>query len=328
MNQPGNDMDARISAALHAAVDGLHERDLRPALPPHGVPARHRTIRWAAPLLAAAAVVAVVVTSLAVSSGPQAAKHGVPPAGSSVPKPTPSIVKSPVPSAPGSQAASEASSRAAVKSQLASSLANQPSLGGFEPLWPFATITEAGAWEAANRRGGHSSWHLDAGQTALSFVRTYLKFSDITDVTSTSVTAKDAHIGVGYPSPSGQPHTAAVLHLLRFATDGTDPGAPWEVVGATSTDFSITDPGPLPDALVEPVIIRGRITGTDENVTVAVRKQDGSFVQSAPTAAGGDNAPWSVGVDLNLSGVLTVVASTGGHVTAHERFVVVGVTRS
>src|SRR5438445_11706409 len=70
-----NDLDGRIRAALHAAVDGVREQDLRPAQPPRTVPnERRRAIRWAAPLLAAAAVIAVVVATLALSGSPSATK--------------------------------------------------------------------------------------------------------------------------------------------------------------------------------------------------------------------------------------------------------------
>ncbi len=322
MNEPMNGVDERIRAALHAAVDDLHERDLRPALPPRGVPRRHRTIRWAAPLLAAAAVVAVVVTSVAVSSGPQAAKHTIAPAGSlPAPKKTPSVSITTYPPSAAKSPETTPTGQPTTKTPPP-----EASLGGYEPLWPFDSLTQAEAWEAANLRGGHSSWHLDAGQTALSFVRSYLKFTDITDVTSTNVTTKDAHIGVGYPSPSGQPHTAAVLHLLRFAADGTDANAPWEVVEAAASDFSfegttVTDP-PSPW-----LVVQGRISGADENITVAARTLGGAVRTAAPVPAGGNNSRWDVQMaPFGLRGVVTVVASTGGHTTAHERFVVTGIS--
>jgi hypothetical protein len=313
------DLDTRIRAALHAAVDDLTERDLRPALPPQAVPARRHAVRWAAPLLAAAAVVAVVVTSFVVSSGTQSARHGVPPAGSL--SPTPTGKTSPGPSAQESgavAAASEAASKAALRARLAQRAQQQ--LLGYEPLWPFATLQQA---QQVNGQTG-PSFYYSAPQTALNFVRDYLKFSDITAVTSTQVTAKDAHIGVGYPSPGGQPHTAAVLHLLRFAEDATDTGAPWEVVGATSTDLSIGTIA-VEQSLPAQVTVHGHITGVDESITVAIRTLDGGVKTADPVPAGGDNQPWSVTIANQPPDVVTIVASTGGHVTAHERFVVSGI---
>jgi hypothetical protein len=316
------DLDTRIRAALHAAVDDLTERDLRPALPPQAVPARRHAVRWAAPLLAAAAVVAVVVTSFVVSSGTQSARHGVPPAGSFAPTPTGKAT--PDQSAEESRAAaaaSEAASKAALRARLAQQGQQaEQQLLGYEPLWPFATPQQA---RQVNGQTG-PSWHFSAAQTALNFVRDYLKFSDITAVTSTQVTAKDAHIGVGYPSPGGQPHTAAVLHLLRFGDDATNASAPWEVVAATASDFSLINltraeaPGQL-------LTVQGQITGVDENIAVTLQTLGGDVRTHAAVPAGGTDSPWSVAVHSDLRGVITVVASTGGHTTAHERFVVSGI---
>ncbi|MGW0558782.1 hypothetical protein ACWDZ6_32150 [Streptomyces sp. NPDC002926] len=46
-------------------------------------------------------------------------------------------------------------------------------------MWPFATLAEAQAWQRDYRAGGHQPWHLDPGQTALSFTQGYLGFRDI-----------------------------------------------------------------------------------------------------------------------------------------------------
>lgn len=316
MNEPMNDVDERIRAALHAAAHGIQERDLRPASPPQRVPRRHTAIRWAAPPLAAAAVVAVVLASIELSSGPKA-RPAVQPAGSasvsSKPAPTTTTTPSTAVKIPKPTPTSHPTTK---------SVPTGPTLLGYEPLWPFGSAAQAGAWAAANRRGGPASWHLDARQTALMFARDYLKFTDITQVTSTQITVKDAHIGVGYPAPSGQPHTAAVLHLLRFSNDAADTAAPWEVVAGTSTGFTL-DPPSLSAARA--VTAGGRITGVDENITVALRALGGGVETAAPIPAGGQNSPWSRTVPLaGLHGLLTVVASTGGHITAHERFVVIG----
>jgi hypothetical protein len=195
-----------------------------------------------------------------------------------------------------------------------------PELGGAEPLWPFANAAEAHHWESVDGPNGHSPWHADAKQTALSFTTGYLQFHDITEVTSSDIHPTTADIGVGYDLPSGDKHTASVVHLARYG----DENAPWEVVAASASDFSITEPK-YGSTVNSPMVVFGRITGVDENITVAVRTINGDVDTIAPQPAGGQLARWSVPVPFTEHGVLTVVASTGGHLTAHERFVVTGV---
>ncbi|MDT4916020.1 MAG: hypothetical protein QOH89_720 [Pseudonocardiales bacterium] len=288
-----NSVDDRIRAALHAAVDGLQEQDLRPADPPTGFADRRRPVRWIAPLLAAAAVVVAAAVTVAITSSPSA--HGPGPAGN------PSSGRS-------------APSSGSVTSTPA------PPLGGDEPLWPFATLGEADHWKNVDAANGHSPWHADAKATALFFAQNYLQFHDITKVTSTDIRGARADIGVGYDLPSGAPHTASVIHLVLFGDDS----GPWEVTGASAEGFSITQPA-YGKRVSSPMTVAGRITGSDESITVAVRTIDGSVDTLDPLPAGGDNAPWSRTVAFSEHGVLTMVASTGGHLTAHERFAVVGV---
>src|SRR3954447_26765268 len=89
-----NDIDDRIRAALHAAVDKVHENDLRPAQPPRtSTRRRHSQIRWAAPLLAAAAVL-VVAAAVALSGSPSATRSTPPIA------PRPSVTEAPTTEAP------------------------------------------------------------------------------------------------------------------------------------------------------------------------------------------------------------------------------------
>src|SRR5206468_8624880 len=94
---------------------------------------------------------------------------------------------------------------------------------GYLPLWPFGSRGEALAWEQSHRSGGHQPWHLDAGQTALSFTQGYLGFQQINLVTSTRMDSDGAHVGVGYRDPSGQTHTSAVLRLVRFGPESDAP---------------------------------------------------------------------------------------------------------
>jgi hypothetical protein len=297
-----NDLDERIRAALHAAVDGLQEHDLSPAAPPRTTTRPRRTIRWAAPLLAAAAVAAAIVTTFALTSSPSAS-HKQQPGGSPSPSPSPSPTTSAPPPSSSTVPAPPA-----------------PELGGYEPLWPFANAAQALQWQTVDGPNGHSPWHADARVTALSFAIGYLQFQDITEVTTVDIRATQADIGVGYDLPNGDKHTASVLHLVRYG----DENAPWEVTGASVSDFSITEPA-YGDEVTSPMTVGGRITGTDESISVAVRTINGDVDRIDPVPAGGDDAPWSVTVPFSEHGVLTVVASTGGHLTAHERFAVVGV---
>jgi hypothetical protein len=188
-------------------------------------------------------------------------------------------------------------------------------LGGEDPLWPFATLAEADHWKNVEAPNGHSPWHNDAKATALFFVTGYLQFHDITKVTSVDVSGAEADIGVGYDLPSGAEHTASVIHLLRFGDDS----GPWEVVRAIADGFALTTVafGDNP-----PTMVGGRITGVDESVSAAIRTLDGAFDQGGPVPAGGEDAEWSLNVPSTVRGTATVVAWTGGHLTAHERFAV------
>jgi hypothetical protein len=77
-------------------------------------------------------------------------------------------------SAPGSSAPNSAGPSASASSSAPS---GQPAPFGYQALWPFSTPAEAQAWQQSYRSGGHSPWHLDADQTALSFTTGYLGFT-------------------------------------------------------------------------------------------------------------------------------------------------------
>lgn len=196
---------------------------------------------------------------------------------------------------------------------------------GYQPLWPFAGVADARDWQQSYRSGGHQPWHLDAGQVALAFTQGYLGYANVDKVVGTSAAGDATWVSVGFDNPNGQPVTAAVLHLVRIST-GSD--APWEVVGTKDSTLSLTKPR-YGSTVRSPVTVGGRITGVDENVTVAVHELDLNTLvgQSSGVPAGGDNAPWSTTVFMHpVSGsVLTIAASTGGHVAAVERFAVTGV---
>lgn len=196
------------------------------------------------------------------------------------------------------------------------------------PLWPFASLDQAWAWEQSYTSGGHEPWHLDAGQTALAFTQGYLGFTGIDKVVSTVVASgRDAHIGVGFATPSTPPGTvtSAVVHLVRY---GPDADAPWEVVGTADTTLTLTAPA-YGSVAHSPMTVGGAITGVDESIKVQIRtaSRHMPLAELPGMPAGGSATPWHVSIAFpgTTDPVLTVVASTGGHLAAVERFAVTGV---
>lgn len=195
--------------------------------------------------------------------------------------------------------------------------------GRLIPLWPFTTSAEVRDWQAASRSHGSQPWHLDAGATALAFTRGALGYTDVDRVTSRSVSATDARIGVGYRLPGGtRTHTAAVLHLIRF---GTGRDAPWVVVGSDDLQLTLDTPR-YGSVVTSPLHVGGRITGVDENLRVVVLAPASArpLVTSAGLPAGGNRTPWSTTVAFHPphGTVLTIAVSTGGHLKRVELFAV------
>ena len=196
---------------------------------------------------------------------------------------------------------------------------------GYQPLWPFRTQAEAAAWQASYGSSGHQPWHLDAGQSALSFTRGFLGYGDIDRVTSTRISGPDAHVGVGFVTTGTHTSTAAVVHLVKY---GPDAGAPWEVVGTDDTDFSLTTPR-YGATVSSPVTIGGLLTGVDESIRAFVRQPSSSAAigRFCCGPAGGEARPWQLQVAFAgaTDPVLTIAVSTGGHIRDVERFAVTGV---
>ncbi|MPZ82014.1 MAG: hypothetical protein GEV28_17130 [Actinophytocola sp.] len=206
----------------------------------------------------------------------------------------------------------------------ASSSAPAPAAVAEPALWPFRTLDEARRWQQEQQPGGHSPWHLDAEATALSFTTGYLGFAEVDTVLRSEVDATEALVEVGYAGESGRPSPAATLRLVRF---GDGPHAPWEVAGTVDGTLTITEPAP--DAVVtSPVRVGGLVSGVDESIRVQLRDPSAPkpIGESCCRPAGGENSPWSVTVGFTgASGAtLTVVASSGGHVTDVEGFAVIG----
>jgi hypothetical protein len=197
---------------------------------------------------------------------------------------------------------------------------------GLVPLWPFTSTGQVAAWQAGYRSGGLQPWHLDVERTALSFTRDHLGYTEIDRVTTRSVSGDDAHLGVGSISENGKPHTAAVLHLIRF---GTEQDAPWVVVGTDDTDLTLQVPR-YGSAIGSPLTVGGLISGVDESLRVVILPADSAtpLMVRAGLPAGGIKQPWSTSLTFAApqGAVLTVAVSTGGHLAAVERFAVTAVT--
>jgi hypothetical protein len=193
-----------------------------------------------------------------------------------------------------------------------------------QPLFPFASAAEAERWRTAG--GGSQPWHADAEATALAFTA-WLGFDEIGQVTSRDIRAAEAWVGVGYPVPSGEPATAAVIHLLRF---GSAADAPWEVVGTRDTTLTLETPS-YGSTASSPLTVGGHVTGVDENLRVQVRQlsSESPLGESCCLPAGGEQAPWSATVPYTgaTDAALTVVVSTGGHVQGVEAFAITGLRR-
>jgi hypothetical protein len=190
----------------------------------------------------------------------------------------------------------------------------------YVPLWPFASVADAEKWQQEAAAGGQP-WRLDAGEVALAFSRQYLGFAGIDRVVRKTVTAGDAHVTVGYAA-EGTTGTAAVIHLVRI---GSGAGLPWEVVGTDDTaTFSLTQPR-YGSTVAGTITVGGHIAGVDESIRVTARQLSG-VVGSYCCLPAGASAPWSVRLHLTLTqpGPVTIVASTGGHLAAVERFTVTG----
>ncbi|HVD89175.1 MAG TPA: hypothetical protein VNB91_09810 [Jatrophihabitantaceae bacterium] len=338
------DIEDRLRAAYAARADTVTESSLRVAEPPSDeiqpigdvIDISTARRRWITPALAAAAVAALAIgTSIALTV--RSDHHHAPPAvtpstiAPTLPSPVPSPSvphQSPTTGAPTSPAPTSPAptASATTSATLPAPPAPAPAYEfGYQPLWPFANLASARAWQAAHRSTGVQPWHADPSQTALSFTQGYLGLTEINLVTSTRVTSEGAYVGVGYRDPNGAAHTSAVLFLVRF---GPDADSPWEVVGSDDTTFSLEQPA-YGSQVQSPMLVGGHITGVDENIRVAVR----SLGSSSPVGgsccqpAGGNGTAWAMSVPFSAPAgtVLTIVATTGGHLQTVERFAIMGV---
>lgn len=198
---------------------------------------------------------------------------------------------------------------------------------GYQPLYPFASLADVQAWQDGyTAGGGGQSWHLSPDGTALSFTQAYLGFKEINRVASHTVGDRDARVTVGLLLPNGTISHAAVVHLVKY---GSGRYVPWEVVGTDDTAFTLDTPA-YGATVTSPVKVGGDITGVDESIGVEVHQLGSPAAVGSHCCepAGGQDNPWSVTVAFRAASgqVITIVAHTGGHVAAVERFAVTGVT--
>lgn len=343
-------LDDQLHDQFSSAVTGLEHPDRWQEVVTRGQ-RRRRQRRIAAVGSAAIALAGVVGLVVALASGPSttqvqiAPTHGTratPTTPVSTVRPSPTTVTPRTPAAappasvtppasatkvvpPQSATTAPPASPPPAKASSPTAAAPAPYSFGYMPLYPFATQAQADAWLGAYKTSGVQPWHEDPRATALAFAA-FLGYTDINKVTGSSISATQAHISVGYLITPTQPHTGAVVHLVRY---GPSPNAPWEVVGtADQFGFTITSPA-YGSTVRSPVVAGGRITGVDESITVQVLTLSSSTPvgRSCCHPAGGTGSPWSVPVPFNRAPgqVLIVSAATGGHVAAVERFVVTGV---
>ncbi|GAA3592669.1 hypothetical protein [Kribbella ginsengisoli] len=195
----------------------------------------------------------------------------------------------------------------------------------YQAVWPFGSEQDAAVWQQAYRKSGSQPWHLDAAQTALSFTMGFLSFDEVNTVVSRTVRGDDATVAVGYRTGTTTPSVAAVLHLRRI---GQGEDAPWEVVGSRDTSLTLDRPG-YGSFAGSPLRVGGRITGVDEAIRIEVRQHSSNTVLGAYCCvpAGGEHTPWSASVFFRgaTDDVLVIVASTGGHYQAVEKFAITAV---
>lgn len=202
----------------------------------------------------------------------------------------------------------------------------RPRRFGYQPLWPFTSLSDVAAWQSAYRRNGSQPWHLDADQTAKAFTTGFLGFTEIDKVVGRTVRGDNAWVSVGFVTEDmDRPFVSAVIHLVKY---GAGQDAPWEVVGTRDSELTLTTPA-YGAWVSSPVQAGGRITGVDESILVEIRQpaSENPIGTSQPVRAGGERQPWKAAVSFRgaTDPALTVVARTGGHLKEVERFAVTAI---
>lgn len=197
----------------------------------------------------------------------------------------------------------------------------------FQPLWPFASVADAAAWQAEGSTDGSQAWRLDPARTALRFAATHLRYREMNRVTSREIAGEEAWIGVAGTPPEGRTVSAAVLHLARIGV-GPLADRPWEVVGSRDTLLTLTTPR-YGSVVGSTIVVGGRISGVDESLVVQVLDRAGTVLtRKDRIPAGGVETPWQVTlvVPSSAAGLVTIAVSTGGHIADVEKFAITAVT--
>ncbi|MFN2581937.1 MAG: hypothetical protein ABR498_04250, partial [Candidatus Dormibacteria bacterium] len=183
------------------------------------------------------------------------------------------------------------------------------------PLWPFA--------DGAAAAQGASTATDSPPSVALHFTRDFLGFTDNDLALSTEMSSdgQQAWVNVGYHTEGSRTGTAAAVHLVRWSNNG-----PWEVVGTRDTTLSLTKPSYGATA-TSPITAGGSISGVDESIRVAVQQSSSNQPLGVGCCVPAGTGPWSekVAYKSSSASVLTIVASTGGHLIEHERWALTAV---
>ena len=228
--------------SLKAAANQVSDADLTPAQPPTSatiapqLPRRH--VRWVAPLIAAAAVAGIAITLTAVAGHhPSASRRS-----RRSPRPAARTRRRSPDPRPRSPSPSQSRPAGSLACYFADASPCKVPAGylWYVPLWPFANYTQARN-EATIGCPANAACELSAAQTALEFTQTYLDFSDITNVTSSSVGSDEAKVGVGYRTRVASPSCrSSAPDPVRGLPQ--DPERSWEVVGSEDTTLSLEKP--------------------------------------------------------------------------------------
>ena len=176
-------------------------------------------------------------------------------------------------------------------------------------LWPFTNKREVVRWEASDREGGHQPWHTSPCDTAGSFVRFVLAYSDVSEVARCEIRGDQAWVTAGYPGEGRVIPAGATIHLVRI---GNNPGG-WVVVGSQDR-ATLTIITPRYGATVTRRIhLAGKVGGLGEDVLrVRILDRFGHVLGEAPPRLIGLGGSWTadIRVPASTDRVLIAVAST------------------
>lgn len=166
-------------------------------------------------------------------------------------------------------------------------------------VWPFGSAAEAKTWQEQYAANGAQPWHLDAVETATSFVNGYLGMTQLDRVTAKQVGNDTADVSLGrqLPSESHALMTATTVHLVRW---GTGKDAPWLVTGASEQYLKVQAP-PAGDLVTSPVTVTGPGFGVDEMLTVTLRSLHAPAALGQGHTGFGNGGPWSVSVRFSTA---------------------------